>query len=304
MKASISPLQTPKCWTGRFLMNLWAIFCLLVLSSYTANLAAVMVGEKTFEQVSGIHDDKVRLQTRTQTCNCMHVIRPHTHRHTDPQLHVCTHQLIWDKDRLMSKERNYLWRIIAFRIPKPCREFRARMNFIWALSWHHPPSPFITSITIPTHVSCVTSSVAPSLPGLPFRDGEGEQRRGLHEEELPGDAWLHETLQPAHHPRRRAYVKVRDTYIDLLRTQTQYRAQQSSHGYVCYLCLSLLCALFFCMCTVHHNSVYWWQEQTFQVFVHQLQKYVSTWHHHSKFWMLWYQVQWSCLYHLLPLTSM
>uniref|UniRef100_A0A8D3B1G4 Glutamate receptor n=1 Tax=Scophthalmus maximus TaxID=52904 RepID=A0A8D3B1G4_SCOMX len=40
--------KTPKCWTGRFLMNL-----------YTANLAAVMVGEKTFEQVSGIHDDKL-----------------------------------------------------------------------------------------------------------------------------------------------------------------------------------------------------------------------------------------------------
>uniref|UniRef100_A0A3P8UZD3 Glutamate receptor n=1 Tax=Cynoglossus semilaevis TaxID=244447 RepID=A0A3P8UZD3_CYNSE len=51
--------KTPKCWTGRFLMNLWAIFCLLVLSSYTANLAAVMVGEKTFEEVSGIHDDKL-----------------------------------------------------------------------------------------------------------------------------------------------------------------------------------------------------------------------------------------------------
>uniref|UniRef100_A0A3P8S1E8 Glutamate receptor n=1 Tax=Amphiprion percula TaxID=161767 RepID=A0A3P8S1E8_AMPPE len=50
--------KTPKCWTGRFLMNLWAIFCLLVLSSYTANLAAVMVGEKTFEEVSGIHDAK------------------------------------------------------------------------------------------------------------------------------------------------------------------------------------------------------------------------------------------------------
>ncbi|XP_067335110.1 glutamate receptor ionotropic, NMDA 3B isoform X2 [Channa argus] len=52
-------ILTPKCWTGRLLMNLWAIFCLLVLSSYTANLAAVMVGEKTFEQVSGIHDDKL-----------------------------------------------------------------------------------------------------------------------------------------------------------------------------------------------------------------------------------------------------
>ncbi|KAG5276490.1 hypothetical protein AALO_G00132660 [Alosa alosa] len=51
--------KTPKCWTGRFLMNLWAIFCLLVLSSYTANLAAVMVGEKTFEELSGVHDAKL-----------------------------------------------------------------------------------------------------------------------------------------------------------------------------------------------------------------------------------------------------
>ncbi|KAM6040019.1 glutamate receptor ionotropic, NMDA 3B isoform 1-T1 [Theristicus caerulescens] len=50
--------KTPKCCTGRFLMNLWAIFCLLVLSSYTANLAAVMVGDKTFEELSGIHDPK------------------------------------------------------------------------------------------------------------------------------------------------------------------------------------------------------------------------------------------------------
>ncbi|XP_061098801.1 glutamate receptor ionotropic, NMDA 3B-like [Conger conger] len=51
--------KTPKCWTGRLLMNLWAIFCLLVLSSYTANLAAVMVGEKTFQELSGIHDTKL-----------------------------------------------------------------------------------------------------------------------------------------------------------------------------------------------------------------------------------------------------
>ncbi|XP_062038303.1 glutamate receptor ionotropic, NMDA 3B [Lepus europaeus] len=51
--------KTPKCPTGRFLMNLWAIFCLLVLSSYTANLAAAMVGDKTFEELSGIHDPKL-----------------------------------------------------------------------------------------------------------------------------------------------------------------------------------------------------------------------------------------------------
>lgn len=88
--AYIFTLQTPKCWTGRFLMNLWAIFCLLVLSSYTANLAAVMVGEKTFEQVSGIHDDKVRLHTRTQTCNGTHVSAPHIHTHSEKHSYMCT----------------------------------------------------------------------------------------------------------------------------------------------------------------------------------------------------------------------
>uniref|UniRef100_H3BWG0 Glutamate receptor n=1 Tax=Tetraodon nigroviridis TaxID=99883 RepID=H3BWG0_TETNG len=52
-------VKTPKCWTGRLLMNLWAIFCLFCLSTYTANLAAVMVGEKTYEQLTGIHDPKL-----------------------------------------------------------------------------------------------------------------------------------------------------------------------------------------------------------------------------------------------------
>ncbi|XP_060037440.1 glutamate receptor ionotropic, NMDA 3B isoform X2 [Erinaceus europaeus] len=56
--------KTPKCPAGRLLMNLWAIFCLLVLSSYTANLAAVMVGDKTFEQLSGIHDPKLHEAAR------------------------------------------------------------------------------------------------------------------------------------------------------------------------------------------------------------------------------------------------
>ncbi|XP_043916942.1 glutamate receptor ionotropic, NMDA 3A [Protopterus annectens] len=55
-------IKTPKCWTGRFLMNLWAIFCLFCLSTYTANLAAVMVGEKIYEELTGIHDPKVILK--------------------------------------------------------------------------------------------------------------------------------------------------------------------------------------------------------------------------------------------------
>ncbi|XP_037680090.1 glutamate receptor ionotropic, NMDA 3B [Choloepus didactylus] len=56
--------KTPKCATGRLLMNLWAVFCLLVLSSYTADLAAVMVGDKTFEELSGIHDPKLHHPSR------------------------------------------------------------------------------------------------------------------------------------------------------------------------------------------------------------------------------------------------
>lgn len=57
----------------------------------------------------------------------------------------------------------------------------------------------------------LTSSAAPSLSGLPVRDGEGEQRRGLHEEEFPGDARLYEALQPAHHPRGCPHAEVRQT---------------------------------------------------------------------------------------------
>ncbi|CDR18528.1 unnamed protein product [Oncorhynchus mykiss] len=61
-------IKPPKCWTGRFLMNLWAIFCLFCLSTYTANLAAVMVGEKTFQELSGIHDPKVGKLSCINSC--------------------------------------------------------------------------------------------------------------------------------------------------------------------------------------------------------------------------------------------
>lgn len=97
----------------------------------------------------------------------------------------------------MSKEWDNLRRIIRFQIPpaptggseRGCIEHDLR--------------------TEPLLPSFPTSSAAPPLAGLPVRDGEGEQRRGLHEEELPGDARLHETLQPAHHPRGRPHAEVR-----------------------------------------------------------------------------------------------
>lgn len=135
---------------------------------------------------------------------------PHTYRHTA----TCAHKLISHKDKLMSKEPNYLLRIITFHVPKPCREFRVGMNWIWAPSWYPSPSLSLSPPPSPPPMSsCVTSSAAPSLPGLPFRDGEGEQCWGLHEEELPRDARLHEALQPAHHPRRRTHVEVRHKHI-------------------------------------------------------------------------------------------
>jgi hypothetical protein len=52
--------KTPKCWSSRWLLNVWACFSLVFLASYTANLAAFMVGEKTTSKLTGINDYKVR----------------------------------------------------------------------------------------------------------------------------------------------------------------------------------------------------------------------------------------------------
>lgn len=84
-------------------------------------------------------------------------------------------------------------------------------------AWISPqvPSFFSFTSTLPSRrysspsSSCVAPPAAPSLSGLPFWDGEGEQRRGLHEEEFPRDARLHETLQPTHNARGCAHAKVR-----------------------------------------------------------------------------------------------
>ncbi|XP_064624522.1 glutamate receptor ionotropic, NMDA 3A-like [Lineus longissimus] len=52
--------KTPKCWSSRWLLNVWACFSLVFLASYTANLAAFMVGEKTTSKLTGINDYKIR----------------------------------------------------------------------------------------------------------------------------------------------------------------------------------------------------------------------------------------------------
>lgn len=60
--------RNPTCWMGRSLVNLWAGFCLLVISGYTANLTAIAVGGKIFDEVSGILDLKVQTSHRTKVC--------------------------------------------------------------------------------------------------------------------------------------------------------------------------------------------------------------------------------------------
>uniref|UniRef100_A0A1I8IVE8 PBPe domain-containing protein n=1 Tax=Macrostomum lignano TaxID=282301 RepID=A0A1I8IVE8_9PLAT len=50
--------KSPKCWSARFLLNIYAMFCLVFIASYTANLAAFMVGEGEASDIVGIHDSR------------------------------------------------------------------------------------------------------------------------------------------------------------------------------------------------------------------------------------------------------
>ena len=51
--------KSPKCWSSRFLLNIWACFSVVFIASYTANLAAFMVGEVASHVITGINDPKV-----------------------------------------------------------------------------------------------------------------------------------------------------------------------------------------------------------------------------------------------------
>ncbi|XP_077981412.1 glutamate receptor ionotropic, NMDA 3A-like [Glandiceps talaboti] len=58
------PSKSPKCWASRFLINLWAIFSLVFIASYTANLAAFMVSEKQPNEITGINDPKLQHESK------------------------------------------------------------------------------------------------------------------------------------------------------------------------------------------------------------------------------------------------
>ncbi|XP_078471341.1 glutamate receptor ionotropic, NMDA 3A-like [Lampetra planeri] len=58
----------PRCWSSRFLVGLWAMFCLLCFCIYTANLAAMLVGGRSRDELTGIHDPKLQHPSHGVRC--------------------------------------------------------------------------------------------------------------------------------------------------------------------------------------------------------------------------------------------
>lgn len=52
--------KSPKCWSSRFITNVYASFCIIFFASYTGNLTAYMSGRKLLYEISGVHDPQVR----------------------------------------------------------------------------------------------------------------------------------------------------------------------------------------------------------------------------------------------------
>jgi hypothetical protein len=54
-RAAVKSLQ-PKCFSSKFLANIWACLCMAFTASYTANLAAFMIIKEEYPNLRGIED--------------------------------------------------------------------------------------------------------------------------------------------------------------------------------------------------------------------------------------------------------
>jgi len=58
---------TPRSFSARVLGMVWAGFAMIIVASYTANLAAFLVLDRPEASISGIDDARVRLLWRCHT---------------------------------------------------------------------------------------------------------------------------------------------------------------------------------------------------------------------------------------------
>ena len=63
----VSSSGTPRSFSARVLGMVWAGFAMIIVASYTANLAAFLVLDRPDASISGIDDSRVRCFNKKQS---------------------------------------------------------------------------------------------------------------------------------------------------------------------------------------------------------------------------------------------